>query len=253
MLSVTRRAPTPGGVGNDAGRGTGRRVWSRGGRTTTPARGRPRGEPASSKDAQSGDGAVGDSGERVVVSGEAKCALVSSEKGAYTVRGEMTLVGADASSVYNLLTDYEASPRAFRAVRSVKVVDCEGNECVASNIYIEQECEWKFFVFGGAFPCSFEVEERDEEKRMKCSLAPNAKGRGFLRQFEGSWVVEETSDGVRVEHTLMVQPKLTPPYASKIFVQQVEQIMEDVANEIASWNGARYDAPPHRQPVAAEQ
>ena len=249
MLS-TRQRPTPGGVRDGAGRGTRRRVWSRNSRT--PAR-RPRGEPrAASKDLQGGDRAVGNS-ERVVVNGEAKCTLLSSEKGAYTVRGEMTLTGADASSVYNLLTDYEASPRAFRAVRSVKVVECEGDECVASNIYIEQECEWKFFVFGGAFPCSFEVEERDEELRMKCSLAPNAKGRGFLRQFEGSWVVEETSDGVRVEHTLMVQPKLTPPYSSKIFVQQVEQIMEDVANEITSWNGASYDAPPHRQPVAGER
>ena len=47
----------------------------------------------------------------------------------------------------------------------------------------------------------------------------------------------------------MVKPKLTPPYASKIFVQQVEQILEDVLNEIETWNGAAYDEPPHRQTV----
>jgi hypothetical protein len=172
---------------------------------------------------------------------------VSALNGAYTVKGTMTLRGVDARSVYNLLTDYEASPRAFRAVRSVKVVACAGEECVADNIYIEQECEWKFFLFGGAFPCSFEVEERDEELRMKCSLAPEARGRGFLRQFEGAWSVEDSGDGVIIEHTLMVQPKLTPPYASKIFVQQVEQILEDVHVEIASWKGAEYAVPPHRR------
>ena len=163
----------------------------------------------------------------------------------------MTLRGVAASSVYNLLTDYEASPRAFRAVRGVRVIECEGDACVASNIYIEQECEWKFFVFGGAFPCAFEVEERDEEMKMKCSLAPGRRGTGFLKQFEGSWSVENTSEGVLIEHTLMVKPKLTPPYASKIFVQQVEQILEDVVNEIETWNGVVYGKPPHRQGVDA--
>jgi hypothetical protein len=49
----------------------------------------------------------------------------------------------------------------------------------------------------------------------------------------------------------MVKPKLTPPYASKIFVQQVEQILEDVVNEIETWNGVVYGKPPHRQGVDA--
>ena len=173
--------------------------------------------------------------------------LLSNENGAYTVRGRMRVRGTEAVSVYNLLTDYEASPRVFRAVRSVEGVEGEGDECVATNVYIRQECEWRFFVFGGAFPCTFEVEERDEEMKMKCSLAPKQRGMGFLRQFEGSWSVENTSDGVEIEHVLMVQPKLTPPYASKIFVQQVEQIMKDIAKEIASWRGAVYEAPPHRR------
>jgi hypothetical protein len=193
--------------------------------------------------------AAGSEDETFSVARAPACELLSNENGAYTVRGEMTLRGVAASSVYNLLTDYEASPRAFRAVRSVRVIECEGDACVASNIYIEQECEWKFFVFGGAFPCAFEVEERDEEMKMKCSLAPGRAGTGFLKQFEGSWSVENTSEGVLIEHTLMVKPKLTPPYASKIFVQQVEQILEDVLNEIETWNGAAYDEPPHRQTV----
>ena len=38
--------------------------------------------------------------------------LLSNENGAYTVRGRMRVRGTEAVSVYNLLTDYEASPRA---------------------------------------------------------------------------------------------------------------------------------------------
>ncbi|OUS47419.1 hypothetical protein BE221DRAFT_71507 [Ostreococcus tauri] len=176
-----------------------------------------------------------------------ECALTWSENGAYAVRGTMTVRGVSATSVYNLLTDYEASPRAFRAVRSVRVIECEGDACVATNVYIEQECEWKFFVFGGAFPTAFEVEERDEELKMRCSLAPGRRGTGFLRDFEGAWAVEDGPEGVRIEHTLMVKPKFTPPYASKVFVQQVDQILQDLLVEIESWNGAPYDAPPHRR------
>ena len=60
--------------------------------------------------------------------------------------------------------------------------------------------------------------------------------------------MQALDDGqVTVEHVLMVQPKLTPPYASKIFVQQVEQILADVVQEIERWD-APYPKPPHRAP-----
>lgn len=176
------------------------------------------------------------------------CVLLSNEHGTYTVRGEMTLAGVDGASVYNLLTDYEASPRAFRAVKAAKILERAGDAVVSTNMYIEQECLWNFFVFGGSFPCAFEVEERDEEMKMKCSLAPGlGKGAGFLRRFEGSWAVEVLANGeVKVVHVLLVQPKLTPPYAHKIFVQQVEQLLADVVGEIERWAGVPYPKPSHR-------
>lgn len=183
----------------------------------------------------------------LVVARAPACALEPSERGTYAVRGVVTVRGVDGESVYNLLTDYGASPRTFRAVRSVREIACEGDACVPSNVYIEQECEWKFFVFGGAFPTAFEVEERDDVMQMRCSLAPGKQGTGFLRAFEGAWFVTEDEDGVRIEHTLKVAPKFTPPYASKIFAQQVEQILEDLLIEIESWNGKPYGKPPHRR------
>ena len=235
---ATTRTPVPrraGDVRASSGGGGRRRRWSRG---MGPRRGTT----------DAGDGARMDGARaEVALTRAPECALTWSENGAYAVRGTMTVRGVSATSVYNLLTDYEASPRAFRAVRSVRVIECEGDACVATNVYIEQECEWKFFVFGGAFPTAFEVEERDEELKMRCSLAPGRRGTGFLRDFEGAWAVEDGPEGVRIEHTLMVKPKFTPPYASKVFVQQVDQILQDLLVEIESWNGAPYDAPPHRR------
>lgn len=65
------------------------------------------------------------------------CELLLNENGVYMVWGEMMLCGVVVLSVYNLLMDYEVSSRAFRAVRSVRVIECEGDVCVVSNIYIE--------------------------------------------------------------------------------------------------------------------
>lgn len=203
------------------------------------------GATEASETAADGSSARAEAG--LVVARAPACALEPSERGTYAVRGVVTVRGVDAESVYNLLTDYGASPRTFRAVRSVREIACEGDACVPSNVYIEQECEWKFFVFGGAFPTAFEVEEKDEEMKMRCTLAPGKEGTGFLRAFEGAWSVTEGADGVRIEHTLMVAPKFTPPYASKIFAQQVEQILEDLLIEIESWNGKAYGKPPHRR------
>ena len=66
---------------------------------------------------------------------------------------------------------------------------------------------------------------------------------GFIREFEGSWTVsEEPGGGVRVRHTLALRPALTPPYAHKIFLRQIREILQDVQNEVERWDGQPYPA-----------
>ena len=170
---------------------------------------------------------------RSVIIEEAKCELLGNEGGKYSLVGEM-VVDSDADSMYNMLTDYYASPRIFSTVDSVETDTLEDGR-----LLVKQTCRWKFLVFGGSFPCQLAVKEEPSARYMEVELHK----KGFIREFEGSWrVTEEPTGGVRVKHTLALRPALTPPYAHKIFLRQIGEILEDVQNEVESWEGARYPA-----------
>ena len=160
------------------------------------------------------------------------CELVSNEGGKFSLVGEMVLA-CDADSVYAMLTDYLASPRIFSTVDSVRV-----DEMDDGRLLVQQSCRWRFLVFGGAFPCALAVSEEKQRRYMEVALHK----KGFIREFEGSWTVTEepTLGGVRVRHTLALRPALTPPYAHKIFLKQIREILQDVENEVAAWDGRGY-------------
>ena len=156
------------------------------------------------------------------------CELVSNEGGKFSLVGEMVLA-CDADSMYAMLTDYLASPRIFSTVDSATVDAMDDGR-----LLVQQSCRWRFLVFGGAFPCHLAVLETPTERYMEVELHE----RGFIREFEGSWrVSEEPGGGVRVRHTLALRPALTPPYAHKIFLKQIGDILTDVEREVASWGG----------------
>jgi ribosome-associated toxin RatA of RatAB toxin-antitoxin module len=153
--------------------------------------------------------------------------------------GEM-VVNSDADSMYRMLTDYAASPRIFSTVDSVETRALDDGRLLVS-----QSCRWKFLVFGGAFPCQLAVAEDPGARYMEVALHKQ----GFIREFEGSWkVTEEPTGGVRVRHTLALRPALTPPYAHKIFLRQIGEILEDVQREVESWEGRTY---PRRSPISS--
>ena len=142
------------------------------------------------------------------------------------------VVNSDPDSMYHMLTDYAASPRIFSTVDSVETGALDDGRLLVS-----QSCRWKFLVFGGAFPCQLAVDEDPAARYMEVALHK----KGFIREFEGSWkVIEEPTGGVRVRHTLALRPALTPPYAHKIFLRQIGEILEDVQKEVESWNGREY-------------
>ena len=171
------------------------------------------------------------SSSRGVILEEPKCELLSNEGGKYSLVGEM-VVDSDADSMYRMLTDYAASPRIFSTVDSVQTADLDDGRLLVS-----QQCRWKFMVFGGAFPCHLAVKEQPARRYMEVALHK----KGFIREFEGSWTVtNEPGGGVRVRHTLALRPALTPPYAHKIFLRQIGEILTDVKAEVERWDGAAY-------------
>lgn len=175
----------------------------------------------------------------------------------FTVKGTI-LLGAhvNADDVYNMLTDYENASRVFAStIKKVEYLgfeeEVEDGEARRPGAVkrIKQTCNWKFFIFGGNFNIELGVVENDAKRHMMCTLEGAASQRkfGFLREFEGSWEVEENGEeGTKVTHVLSVKPSLTPPYASDIFVKQVEGILEDVEREVGSWENG-YAVPMHRR------
>jgi len=162
-----------------------------------------------------------------IAADELKCELLGNENGVYSLQGEM-LLDADPDSVYNMLTDYEASTRVFRTIKEVETRREEDGVLV-----VTQQCEWRFLLFGGTFPCHIAVNEDPANRSMVCKLHQ----KGFVREFEGSWVVTPVGYGrVHVQHNLKLRPSLTPPYAHKIFIKQITAILEDVKAEVESWN-----------------
>ena len=187
-----------------------------------------------------------------------KCELVSNVANRFTVKGTI-LLGAhvNADDVYNMLTDYENASRVFPStIKKVESLGFEEEELEDGEARrpgavkrIKQTCNWKFFIFGGNFNIELGVVENDAKRHMTCTLEGAASQRkfGFLREFEGSWEVEENGEeGTKVTHVLSVKPSLTPPYASDIFVKQVEGILEDVEREVGSWENG-YAVPMHRR------
>lgn len=187
-----------------------------------------------------------------------KCELVSNVANRFTVKGTI-LLGAhvNADDVYNMLTDYENASRVFPStIKKVEYLGFEEEELEDGEARrpgavkrIKQTCNWKFFIFGGNFNIELGVVENDAKRHMTCTLEGAASQRkfGFLREFEGSWEVEENGEeGTKVTHLLSVKPSLTPPYASDIFVKQVEGILEDVEREVGSWENG-YAVPMHRR------
>ena len=186
-----------------------------------------------------------------------KCELVSNVANRFTVKGTI-LLGAhvNADDVYNMLTDYENASRVFPStIKKVEYLgfeeEVEDGEARRPGAVkrIKQTCNWKFFIFGGNFNIELGVVENDAKRHMTCTLEGAASQRkfGFLREFEGSWEVEENGEeGTKVTHVLSVKPSLTPPYASDIFVKQVEGILEDVEREVGSWENG-YAVPMHRR------
>ena len=179
------------------------------------------------------------------------CELVSNVNNCYTVKGTMVLPDVDADDVYNMLTDYENAGKVFsRTIKKVEYLGFEDAKSGGSGAVkrIKQTCSWKFFIFGGNFNIDLGVVENDSRRHMTCTLEGGAQKKfGFLREFEGSWVVEENGEeGTKVTHVLSVKPSLTPPYASDIFVKQVEGILEDVEREVETWENG-YAVPMHRR------
>ncbi|KAK9824396.1 hypothetical protein WJX72_009979 [[Myrmecia] bisecta] len=162
------------------------------------------------------------------VTAEPAVRLLSSQKGTYSVAGQMHSM-ADAADVYVLLSDYAALDRVFSSVEQSNVVHSNGQK------QILQLCRWEFLIFSGTFKTLLSVAEDPVAGRLVFSLVNSS----FMRDFEGRWQITPLDGGgCSIEHNLTVAPVVAPPetfagYAQKIFMRQVSRVMEDLQGELA--------------------
>jgi hypothetical protein len=131
--------------------------------------------------------------------------------------------------VYDVLTDYLALPRVFH-----NVDDCSLRVTDAGGLHLVQTVSWKFLIFRGSFATELQVEELPAQRRLAFSLLRSA----FMRQFVGSWRVDDAADGgSAIAHALTILPVVSPPQrigdiTKPIFVSQVTSILEDLDAEL---------------------
>jgi len=157
---------------------------------------------------------------------------VADKPGPLTILGGLDIASFSLEEVYAILTDHESSHRIFRTI-----LDVERTDNPDGTIRLVQNCEWKFAVFKGSFPVELEVSE--DPQNLSFSFRDTKEG-GFMKEMYGTWTVQPSSTiagGVHVQYSMSVQMALAPPppfgsYTSKIFVNQVNEILTDLQKEL---------------------
>jgi hypothetical protein len=151
------------------------------------------------------------------------------QQGTFSITGRLTSP-AHPDLVYAVLTDYKSLPRVFHNVEECSIQWSEDGEKQLS-----QRCSWRFLVFRGSFITDLAVTEGTEARTLEFSLVKSA----FMRKFVGSWEIRPCSvtGGSEIWHSLAVQPSISPPkkiglITSRIFKNQVEGILKDLAVEL---------------------
>lgn len=145
----------------------------------------------------------------------------------YTICGSLE-TGLSREAILGVLTDYEGLARIYSSIEESRL------SVIGRKKSVLQVCRWEFLVFSGTFETKLTVEEDLPIGTVVFHLVSSS----FMRQFEGRWQVSELADGsCKVEHRLSVEPFLAPPqafagYTQKIFVRQVERLLEDLSSEL---------------------
>ncbi|CAL5224922.1 g7688 [Coccomyxa viridis] len=152
---------------------------------------------------------------------------VDYQAGLYTIHGSLH-IDLSEEAVLDVLTDYDGLSRIYNNIEDSQVL------VNGSQKQVLQTCRWEFLVFSGTFETRLTVHEARQHGEVVFNLISSS----FMRQFQGAWKVTSLAGGgCRVQHRLSVQPSLAPPealasYTKKIFVRQVERLLEDLSREL---------------------
>eukprot|EP00899_Mesostigma_viride_P002499 jgi/Mesvir1/1224/Mv17709-RA.1 len=134
-------------------------------------------------------------------------AIVSGRKepgGIFDIRGRCDY-DSTPDQMYNVLTDYENNSRLFRVVEAV-----EAKQLGRGKVELTQTVRWNFMFLTGTFDVKLEVHELPSTR----TLVFRQKKPGFMKLFQGRWVVwENERDPSKSTLTLQqrIKPTIMPP------------------------------------------
>lgn len=112
--------------------------------------------------------------------------VVQQPEGYFCTLSMLARVPLPPSKVFQILTDPD-NARIFQAIKanlSRRVVWNDGNG--KQLVEVEQECRWRFLIFRGTFVNKMLVEEDKNNHSICVRLAQP----GFMRRFQGKWVIK---------------------------------------------------------------
>ncbi|HEY9854627.1 MAG TPA: SRPBCC family protein [Stenomitos sp.] len=143
-------------------------------------------------------------------------------RGVYTLRGSFT-VPAEPSNVWKVLTDYGQMSDFIPSVRS-SIVKKDGTD----SILVSQETTSWFLAIPKKTRVMLQVQE-DPFNRIDFVDVSQQD----FDQFKGSWQVEKTASGTRVDYVASAKPKIyLPVWGRSIGLDMVKGLMRDLRKEI---------------------
>lgn len=148
--------------------------------------------------------------------------VVEAGKGVYTLRGSFT-VPAETPSVWRVLTDYGQMGDFIPSVRT-SLVKKEGTD----SVLVCQESTSYFLAIPKTMRVLLQVQEDPYHRINFVDVAQHD-----FEHFKGSWQVEKTASGTRVEYEANAKPKIyLPVWGKSIGLDMVKGLMRDLRQEI---------------------
>ncbi|KAL2641323.1 hypothetical protein R1flu_008910 [Riccia fluitans] len=152
-------------------------------------------------------------------------------------------IGLPPSAVFDILSD-PANKRVFKNIKEVKyrkVLEDYGHRQI---IELEQAAIWRFLWLSGTLSVCVRVDQDRQSYSLKYNLAKE----GFMKRFEGSWLIQplnidmddNTDARGRIASLVhlqqVVQPAMMPPpplagYVRGITRRTTEKLLEDLQEE----------------------
>lgn len=131
---------------------------------------------------------------------------------------------ADPSSVFAVLSDYDHLAGTLSGLRSSRILERDG-----AQLSVEQVLQGRFLFFSRSVDLRLQITEQAPWRIDFTQL-----GAQPFRHYEGSWVLEATPSGVRVDYTLAVsRGDMAPVFIErKLFRENSTELMVELKKEV---------------------